>query len=49
MYGSYDTVPRNKLRYDTLYMRRMSPWLDVKLLTLSVWVTLTATWQERER
>ena len=49
VHGSYDTAPRNKLRYDTLYMRRMSPWLDVKLLTLSVWVTLTATWQERER
>lgn len=49
VYGSYDTSPHNKLRYDTLYMRRMSPWLDVKLLTLSVWATLTAKWQDRER
>ena len=49
VYGSYDTAPHNKLRYDTLYMRRMSPWLDVKLLALSVWVTLTARWQDRER
>ena len=49
VYGSYDTAPRNKLRYDSLYMRRMSPWLDVKLLTLSVWATLTARWQDRGR
>ncbi len=49
VYGSYDTSPHNKLRYDTLYMRRMSPWLDVKLLARSVWVTLTARWQDRER
>lgn len=49
VYGRYDTAPHNKLRYDTLYMRRMSPWLDVKLLALSVWVTLTARWQDRER
>ena len=48
VYGSYDTSPRNKLRYDTLYMGRMSPWLDVKLLTLSVWTTLAAKWQERQ-
>ena len=47
VYGSYDTTPRNKLRYDTLYIRRMSPCLDVKLLTLSVWTTLAAKWQER--
>ena len=49
VYGAYDTAPRNKLRYDELYMRRMSPWLDVKLLALSVWTTVTARWQERQR
>ena len=49
VYGTYDTDPHNKLRYDTLYMRRMSPWLDLKLLVTSVWVTLLAKWQDRER
>ena len=49
VYGTYDTDPHHKLRYDTLYMRRMSPWLDLKLLVASVWVTLLAKWQDRER
>ncbi len=49
VYGAYDTDPHAKLRYDTLYMRRMSPWLDLKLLVMSVWVTLLAKWQDRER
>ncbi len=28
----YHCPPRRKLRYDTLYIERMSPWLDAKLL-----------------
>jgi len=27
-----DIAPRNKLRYDRLYIRRMNPWLDTVLL-----------------
>ena len=46
--GRYATRPRDKLRYDTLYMRRMSPLLDVKLLFLSVIITLKAGWQATE-
>lgn len=45
VYGRYATEPRDKIRYDRIYMRRMSPTLDVKLLFLSVWVTLQGTWQ----
>ena len=47
VYGRYASRPRNKLRYDTLYIRTMSPWLDLKLLFLSVIVTLRAKWQAR--
>jgi lipopolysaccharide/colanic/teichoic acid biosynthesis glycosyltransferase len=43
--GRYATRPKDKLRYDTLYMKTMSPWLDVKLLFMSVVVTLRAGWQ----
>ena len=43
--GRYATRPRDKLRYDNLYTKSMSPWLDVKLLFLSVLVTLKAGWQ----
>ena len=47
--GRYSTKPKDKLRYDTLYMRKMSPWLDVKLLFLSVLLTLRAKWQSNRR
>lgn len=49
VYGRYSTVPRNKLRYDTVYIRRMSPCLDARLLFMSVWITLVARWQAEER
>ena len=38
--GRYSTRPRDKLRYDNLYIQRMTPWLDIKLLVQSVWVVL---------
>ena len=49
IYGRYSTHPRNKLRYDMIYIRRMSPWLDVRLLVSSVVLTLRARWQSDER
>ena len=49
VYGRYSTHPRDKVRYDMIYVKRMSPWLDVKLLILSVWLTFRAKWQEQER
>ncbi len=36
-----------KLRYDREYIRRMSPWLDVKIILLSVRNTLTGRWDTR--
>ena len=38
--GTAQTRPRDKLRYDNLYIETLSPWMDVKLLFLSVWVVL---------
>ena len=49
LYGRYATRPRDKLRYDALYIKRMSPWLDLKLLFMSVLVTLRAKWQANDR
>lgn len=37
----------DKFRYDLEYLHRMSPWLDVKLLFLSVRNTLTIRWDRR--
>ena len=49
IYGRYSTHPRNKLRYDMLYVRRMSPLLDIRLLASSVVLTLRARWQGEQR
>jgi lipopolysaccharide/colanic/teichoic acid biosynthesis glycosyltransferase len=49
IYGRYATCPRHKLMLDKIYMKSMSPCLDVKLLVLSVTLTLKAKWQELER
>lgn len=38
--GNYSTSPRYKLRYDNLYIKTLTPWMDVKLLFLAVWVVL---------
>ena len=35
--GRYRAVPRNKLRYDRLYIGAMGPGLDLKLLAACVW------------
>lgn len=43
--GRYTTKPKDKLRYDIIYMKNMSPLLDCILLAMSVFVTLKAGWQ----
>ena len=38
--GVYDTAPRNKLRYDAIYMQNLCLWLDVRIFAQSLWVSL---------
>jgi len=45
--GDYNLPPAEKLRYDLEYIQRMSLWLDLKLLVLSVWNTVMARWDRR--
>ena len=49
VYGRYASRPRYKLRFDTLYIRNMSPWLDIKLLFVSVLLTVRARWHASDR
>jgi len=43
-------VPRaQKFRYDCLYVRRQNPWLDVKLIAISCWISLRLSWEDRGR
>jgi lipopolysaccharide/colanic/teichoic acid biosynthesis glycosyltransferase len=44
VFGPHNMAPRNKLRYDLLYMRRQSLWLDIKLIGMSLWNTIRARW-----
>lgn len=40
--GDSYTKPRNRLRYDNLYIQNMGPMLDLKLIVLSVFVSIRA-------
>ena len=39
---------RRKFRYDLLYIRKGSFWLDLKLVALSFWITFRGKWESRE-
>lgn len=45
--GGYLLDPGRKLRYDNLYIEQMSPWLDLRLLLLSMGVVLRRLFQGR--
>ncbi len=49
IYAPRDITRRHKFRYDRLYIRRQSFWLDVRLILLSFWITFRGTWEARER
>jgi len=47
IYAPRDIVRRNKFRYDRIYIRRQSFWLDLRLVLLSFWITFRGTWEAR--
>ncbi len=49
IYGRYSTLPRHKLLYDRIYIRKQSLLLDAKILLLSALVTLRGNWQARDK
>jgi len=49
IYAPRDEPRRQKFRYDLLYVRRRTFWLDVRLILLSFWITLRGTWEAREQ
>jgi lipopolysaccharide/colanic/teichoic acid biosynthesis glycosyltransferase len=42
-----DITRRHKFRYDRLYIRKQSFWLDVRLIALSFWITFRGKWEDR--
>lgn len=49
IYAPRDVPRRHKFRYDRLYIRRRSMWLDLRLLVVSFWITFRGTWEARGR
>ncbi len=47
IYGHSELHRRQKLRYDLLYIRNQSFWLDLRLILISFLVTFTGKWEER--
>lgn len=47
IYAPRDVPRRQKFRYDRLYLRRQSVWLDVRLILLSFWISVRGTWESR--
>jgi lipopolysaccharide/colanic/teichoic acid biosynthesis glycosyltransferase len=42
-----DAHPRRKFRYDLFYIRRQSFWFDVRLIALSLWISVRGRWETR--
>ena len=47
IYAPRDIARRHKFKYDLLYVRQQSFWLDVRLIGLSFWITFRGTWDAR--
>jgi lipopolysaccharide/colanic/teichoic acid biosynthesis glycosyltransferase len=47
IYIPKDITPRRKFRYDLLYIRKQSLWLDLRLIVLSFWVSFRGRWEAR--
>jgi len=47
--GQYDTSPKNKIRYDLIYIKNQSFFLDLKIIILSVFVSIIGNWQSDSR
>jgi lipopolysaccharide/colanic/teichoic acid biosynthesis glycosyltransferase len=45
IYASRTIRRRHKFRYDIIYLKKQSLWLDLKLITLSMWITLGRKWE----
>jgi lipopolysaccharide/colanic/teichoic acid biosynthesis glycosyltransferase len=47
IYAARNISRRFKFRYDSLYIKRQSLWLDLRLILLSFWISFHGTWEAR--
>lgn len=44
IYGPRHCSPRKRLRYDLMYIEKAGFWLDLRILILTAWLTITGRW-----
>jgi lipopolysaccharide/colanic/teichoic acid biosynthesis glycosyltransferase len=49
VFARRDIPRRQKFRYDRLYVKRRTFWLDVRLILLSFWISVLGRWEARGR
>jgi len=49
VYAPRDLPRRHKFKFDLLYIKKQTFWLDLKLIGLSFWITLRGKWEHRGR
>jgi lipopolysaccharide/colanic/teichoic acid biosynthesis glycosyltransferase len=49
VYARRDIPRRYKFKYDALYVRHQSLWLDIRLILLSFWISFRGTWESAGR
>ena len=47
IYGHSESPPRQKLKYDLLYIKKQNVWLDLRLVLISFFVTFLGRWEDR--
>ena len=45
VYQPRDIARRHKFKFDLLYIRKQTLWLDLKLIALSVWISFRGRWE----
>ena len=48
VYERKDIRPRKKFRYDILYIKKQSFWLDLYLVLMSFWISIRGKWESRD-
>lgn len=48
LYYRKDIHPERKFKYDLIYISKQSLWLDIKLILMSLWVSIRGNWEKRD-
>jgi lipopolysaccharide/colanic/teichoic acid biosynthesis glycosyltransferase len=49
VYAPRDIPRHQKFRYDVLYIRSRSLWLDLRLIAVSLWISVRGRWEDRDQ